>query len=239
MLVLPTSRYFISRSTLAVSLSSPKFGRNGAVCHGGTHARAGSRPRLSWRRQFATDPQKRDHNQRRPGSGRSPSTDARRRASVRRRISPPRCRRETPDSGVPTVLIRTPYNNASNENIRKGRALADYRLRLRYPGRARTLGLRRTLVALRHGARGRLRHPGLDRRTALEQRPHRHVRPFLPGFGPVAQRAPGASKPYACYGAAVHLRGLPHRPRSPRRRIPAWCARQLGPARGRAYRPVH
>ena len=37
----------------------------------------------------------------------------------------PRGAGETPNSRVPTVLIRTPYNNASNDNIRKGRTLAD------------------------------------------------------------------------------------------------------------------
>ena len=37
----------------------------------------------------------------------------------------PRGAGDTPDSRLPTVLIRTPYNNASYENIRKGRALAD------------------------------------------------------------------------------------------------------------------
>ncbi len=37
----------------------------------------------------------------------------------------PRGAGETPGSSLPTVLIRTPYNNASYQNIRKGRALAD------------------------------------------------------------------------------------------------------------------
>ena len=37
----------------------------------------------------------------------------------------PRGAGATENSRVPTVLMRTPYNNASTENIRKGRALAD------------------------------------------------------------------------------------------------------------------
>ena len=37
----------------------------------------------------------------------------------------PRGAGDTPGSRLPTVLIRTPYNNSSYQNIRKGRALAD------------------------------------------------------------------------------------------------------------------
>ena len=107
----------------------------------------------------------------------------------------PRGAGATPRLARPHRLDPHPLQQRLEREHPQGPRPGRLRLRLRDPGRARTLGFRRSLVALRRRARGRLRHPGLDRRTALEQRPHRHVRSFLPGFGPVAQRAPGASKP--------------------------------------------
>ena len=149
---------------------------------------------LSWPHSRPLDPP-RDHHQRRPGSGQPPRPHARRRLSLRRRLPPPRRRRHarfTPPHRPDPHPLQQRLVPEHPQGPRPGRQ----RLRLRDPGRARPLGFRRPLVPLRRRTRGRVRHPGLDFRAALEQRPYRHVRPLLPGFRPVAQRPAEPPQPH-------------------------------------------
>ena len=105
---------------------------------------------------------------------------------------------ELVDGRYPTIIVHHPVRQDRAPVHRDRRLLRPARLCRRAPGHARPPSLRghEGVLPQRDAAhrRGRLRHDRVDRRAALEQRPHRDGRQLVRGdhAGPRRARAPAA-----------------------------------------------
>ncbi len=176
----------------------PRAGRPAAV-HGARRHRAALPPRPPAR-----------------GDG----ADARRRASRHRRLPAlrPRGRRPAAHRDRPAGDRRAAAVRQARRLPRHadpGPLLRPARLRLRRPGRARTLGLGGRLRPLRPRGRRRLRHPRVGGAAAVVRRPHRGRRRVLlrlHDLGDGGRRPPGAARRGARRDRGRHVhRGLPQR----------------------------